>query len=169
MTTTASNAAVLDWQPRISALLGDIAAAQDELLEVLAARRDRLARVDPSGMESLHEREEALQARLTECQQRRQALLDEAELAGLPHDSMASLAQAAPTGERASLGKEISTVSTQMRLLRNQSLTNWVLAQRSLLHVSQLLEIIASGGRMQPTYGVEDGLNSRGALVDQEA
>ncbi|MCU0373434.1 MAG: hypothetical protein MUE56_09370, partial [Ignavibacteria bacterium] len=30
-----------------------------------------------------------------------------------------------------------------MRLLQHQSLTNWVLAQRSMLHLSQLLEIIA--------------------------
>jgi flagellar biosynthesis/type III secretory pathway chaperone len=169
MTTPANSAAVLDWQPRISALLGDIAAAQEELLEVLAVRRDRLARVDLTGLEALHEREGALQERLSDCQQRRQELLEEAERAGLPHDSVASLAQASSAGGRANLGKEIRTLSTQMRLLRNQSLTNWVLAQRSLLHVSQLLEIIASGGRMQPTYGVEDGLNSRGALVDQEA
>ena len=39
------------------------------------------------------------------------------------------------------------------RLLQHQSLTNWVLVQRSLLHLSQLIEIIATGGRPKPTYG----------------
>jgi hypothetical protein len=28
-----------------------------------------------------------------------------------------------------------------------------VIAQRTLIHLSQLLEIIATGGRLQPTYG----------------
>jgi hypothetical protein len=56
-----------------------------------------------------------------------------------------------------------------MRLLQHQSLTNWVLAQRAVLHVSQLLEIIATGGRLQPTYGDGDTLHNRGSLVDQEA
>ena len=56
-----------------------------------------------------------------------------------------------------------------MRLLQNQSITNWVLAQRSLLHVSQLLEIIATGGRLQPTYGEGETVHSVGSLVNQEA
>jgi hypothetical protein len=40
-----------------------------------------------------------------------------------------------------------------MRVLQHHSLANWVLAQRRLLHVAQSLEIIATGGRMRPTYG----------------
>jgi hypothetical protein len=56
-----------------------------------------------------------------------------------------------------------------MRLLQHQSLANWVLAQRSLLHVSQLIEIIATGGRMQPTYGDKESVHARGSLVNQQA
>jgi hypothetical protein len=56
-----------------------------------------------------------------------------------------------------------------MRLLQHHSLTNWVLAQRSLLHITQLLEIVATGGRLQPTYGKGASSHARGALVDQEA
>ena len=56
-----------------------------------------------------------------------------------------------------------------MRILQHHSLANWVLAQRSLLHVSQLLEIIATGGRMQPTYGDSESVHARGSLVNHEA
>ena len=59
--------------------------------------------------------------------------------------------------------------TARMRLLQHQSLANWVLAQRSLLHVSQLIEIIATGGRMQPTYGDKESVHARGSLVNQEA
>ena len=57
----------------------------------------------------------------------------------------------------------------RMRLLQTGLLTNWLLAQRTLLHISQLLEIIATGGRIQPTYVVSESVQSRGALLDQEA
>ena len=52
------------------------------------------------------------------------------------------------------------------RLLQHQSLTNWVVVQRTLLHLSQLLEIIATGGRLRPTYGKESPAASGGALLD---
>jgi hypothetical protein len=44
-----------------------------------------------------------------------------------------------------------------------------VLAQRTLIHLSQMLEIIATGGQMQPTYGKKESVGASGALVDQEA
>jgi hypothetical protein len=56
-----------------------------------------------------------------------------------------------------------------MRLLQHQSLTNWVVAQRTVLHLSQMIEIIATGGKLKPTYGKSDAALARGALVDREA
>ena len=64
---------------------------------------------------------------------------------------------------------QVNEAAAQMRLLQHQSLTNWVLAQRSILHLSQLLEIIATGGQLQPTYGRGDSPTPSGALVDKEA
>ena len=49
-----------------------------------------------------------------------------------------------------------------MRLLQHHSLTNWVLVQRTLIHLSQVLEIIATGGRLKPTYGKDDSADSGG-------
>ncbi len=42
-----------------------------------------------------------------------------------------------------------------------------VAAQRTVLHLSQLLEIIATGGRAQPTYGKGRSADCGGALLDQ--
>jgi flagellar biosynthesis/type III secretory pathway chaperone len=166
--------AKIDWEQAITQLLAELSSTQQELLEVLAEKRARLAAVDVAGMNELQTREQALLERLQACHARREELLAAATREGLPGDSMTSLAKrAVPAGKGTSgekLRKELATSASRMRLLQNQSLTNWVVAQRSLLHVSQLLEIIATGGRLQPTYGVGDGaLHARGGLVDHDA
>ena len=164
----------IDWEQAITELLAELSGTQQELFEVLAEKRARLASVDVSGMTELQVREQSLLERLQSCHARREELLAAAQREGLPGDSMTSLAnRAIPSGKGSSgekLRKELATTASRMRLLQTQSLTNWVVAQRSLLHVSQLLEIIATGGRLQPTYGVgEGGLNARGGLVDHDA
>jgi hypothetical protein len=64
---------------------------------------------------------------------------------------------------------EIEQARHRSRILRHECLTNWVLVQQSLLHLSQLIEIIATGGRMKPTYGNGSDRQDHGALVDRAA
>jgi len=54
-------------------------------------------------------------------------------------------------------------------LLQHHSLVNWVVIQRTLLHLSQMLEIIATGGRLQPTYGKGESSTASGTLMDWAA
>jgi hypothetical protein len=163
----------IDWEAAITSLLAELSSVQEELLAVLAEKRQRLGAADVGGMTELQAREQELLTRLQTCHTRREELLAAAQREGLPADSMTSLATSAvpagktPGGER--LRKDLATTASRMRLLQTQSLTNWVIAQRSLLHVSQLLEIIATGGRLQPTYGVGEGVHARGGLVDHDA
>ena len=70
------------------------------------------------------------------------------------------------SGGDGNLGEQVKDASAKMLLLRHQSLTNWVLAQRALVHLSQMIEIIATGGRMQPTYGNGAPSFATGNLVD---
>ncbi|QDU30847.1 FlgN protein [Anatilimnocola aggregata] len=163
----------VDWEAEISQLLAELSGVQAELLAVLGEKRQRLAAVEIGSMSELQVREQALCDRLQACHTRREELLAAAKQQGLPADSMTSLAKAAvgttSTSQRDKLRKDLANSASRMRLLQAQSLTNWVVAQRSLLHVSQLLEIIATGGRLQPTYGVGEGVHNRGGMVDHEA
>ena len=88
---------------------------------------------------------------------------------GLPGESVSKLATRVGGGKPGKLGQQVKESAARMRLLQHHSLANWVLAQRSLLHVSQLLEIIATGGRLQPTYGEGETVHAVGSLVNQEA
>jgi flagellar biosynthesis/type III secretory pathway chaperone len=167
MTTTSLES--LDLESQISSLLDDLSSVQDELLEVLGAKRDALATANVARLAELQPREERLAERLGECQFRRASLLNDAKQQGRGGESIAKLAKQAGRGKASELGNRVKESADRMRILQHQSLANWVLAQRSLLHVSQLLEIIATGGRMQPTYGDKESVHARGSLVNHEA
>ena len=166
MTTTETT---LDWETEVAALLDDLSLVQDELLAVLAEKRERLVAGDLAALGQTQEREEQLASRLKLCQERRADLLAAARKAGHSGDSLGNLASAANSASRGKLGEQVKAASSRMQLLRNESITNWVLAQRALIHVSQLVEIIATGGRLQPTYGEGESVHSRGSLVNHEA
>lgn len=158
----------INWEHELASLLRELSDVQHELLAVLRVKRELLVAADAEGLGRLQEREQQLCQRLQSCHERRVELLGLAQQQGLPADSIKSLAATA-TSHGARLGKQVTEVSGRMRLLHHHCLTNWVLAQRALLHVSQLLGILATGGRLQPTYGTGESNHSRGALVDQEA
>jgi flagellar biosynthesis/type III secretory pathway chaperone len=159
----------LSWESQVGDLLTEISDVQSELLRVLHEKRERLAVVDLPGLEALQPREQSLLERLDACQVRRRELLAAAAAAGRPADSLDKLADSADRSVRGKLGARVKESSARMQLLQHHSLANWVLAQRCLLHASQLLEIIATGGRLQPTYGDKESVHARGALVNHEA
>jgi flagellar biosynthesis/type III secretory pathway chaperone len=169
VTTSITAASALDFDSEISALLDDLSSVQSELLGVLAEKRNALATANVARLAELQPREERLASRLVECQERRTTLLAAAKQQGQPSENIAKLATRASGGKSSKLGNRVKETAARMRILQHESLANWVLAQRSLLHVSQLLEIIATGGRMQPTYGDKESVHARGSLVNQEA
>jgi flagellar biosynthesis/type III secretory pathway chaperone len=165
----AASETALDFEAAISALLDELSSVQTELLDVLQQKRHALAAADLPRLAELQPREETLAERLAACHDRRTELLAAAAQEGLPSDNVAKLATRVSAGKSGALGQRVKETASRLRLLQHQSLANWVLAQRSLLHVSQLLEIIATGGRMQPTYGDKESVHARGSLVNQEA
>jgi hypothetical protein len=108
-----------------------------------------------------------LVTRLQACQEHRQRLLTQAAEQGLPSDSIRSLSKSLPTASRNRLKGDLKEAQSRSRLLQHECLTNWVLVQRTLLHLSQMIEIIATGGRMKPTYGNGSDRQDQGALVDR--
>mgnify|MGYP002625234096 CR=1 FL=1 len=158
-----------DWETAIVDLLDELSTVQEELLAALVSKRDVIAQGDVEQLKTLQEHEQELGQRLQACHDRRAELLTEAARQGLPGDSISRLASALPANERKQLGETVQQVSAKTHLLRHHSLANWVLAQRSLLHLSQLLEILATGGKTKPTYSKEESPHARGNLVDRAA
>jgi hypothetical protein len=164
------------WESDIASLLTDLAEVQSALLALLAEKRHLLATSDHQALSVMSGREQQLVDRLQACHAQRQQLLARAQAEGLPADSISSLsAQLAPEGRKRTQAS-IRQAAERSRLLQHQCLTNWVLVQRTLLHLSQLIEIIATGGRLKPTYSnsadrhsPQGGAMVGGALVDRAA
>lgn len=157
----------LDLESQLAELLSVLSNVQADLLDILALKREMMAKCDTHGMAQLQSREVELNDRLQSCADRREELLQIASGEGFTANTISQLAQQMSSNQRKNLEHDIKRVSSRMRLLQHQGLINWVLAQRSLLHVSQLLEIIATGGRLQPTYGKGESVHARGSLVDR--
>ncbi len=155
------------WDSELASLLAELSDIQTDLLEVLTDKRSRLLSADLEALRAMQSREAELVGRLQACHERRLALLARAADEGLPSANLTSLAAALPSEQRQHLTPQLREASARIRLLQHHSLTNWVLVQRTLLHLSQLLEIIATGGRLKPTYGKNDCAPTGGSLVDQ--
>ncbi|MBN2580180.1 MAG: flagellar export chaperone FlgN [Pirellulales bacterium] len=157
------------WEAEIAQLLTDISTVQDEIFIVLNQKREMLLKTDLEGLSALAPRDEDLIARLQACLKRREELLTEAQQEGLPGDSIRSLTGALPPNRRGDLPQRLMQTGARARLLQHQSLTNWMVTQWALIHLSQLIEIIATGGHLQPTYGEREPVNASGGLVDRAA
>jgi flagellar biosynthesis/type III secretory pathway chaperone len=157
------------WEAEIAELLNEIAAVQDDLFANLTKKRELLKKSDIEGLQNIAPEEDQLVSRLQICIDRRKALLDQAANEGLPSSSIKDLSQKIPLEENSDLSDRLSEASHRARLLQHQSLSNWLVVQRTLIHLSQLIEIIATGGRLQPTYGDGEPVNASGGLVDRAA
>jgi flagellar biosynthesis/type III secretory pathway chaperone len=165
--TTETN--TCDWELRISNLLSTLSAVQGDLLALLGEKREALAAGHYEQLGHFTQREAELVARLETCHRKRHELLESAAREGLPAGSVKSLAEALASDDRDTIDARVEQARRQSRLLQHHSLTNWVVVQRTLIHLSQMIEIIATGGRMKPTYGTTAHTNTSGALVDREA
>ena len=157
------------WDVELGAFLTELSSIQEETLHVLEKKRKLLVDVDTAGLAELAPQEELLVQRLQSCLKKREELLQKAGEEGLPAASLTKLAQALPRDQRKQVAPDLEGAASRMRLLRHQSLTNWVLVQRTLLHLGQMLEIIATGGRPQPTYGKGEPACATGSLADWAA
>jgi hypothetical protein len=155
------------WESELAKLLSRLSDAQQQLLKLLDRKRETLINRDHAALSALVPEEEKLCAELQACHEQRQQLLDEAAAAGMPADSIRSLSQALPNGESQTLGRSIDEASKRSRLLRNHCVSQWVAMQRTMLHLSHMVEIIATGGQLKPTYGKGGAATNSGALMDQ--
>ncbi len=157
----------IHWESELADLLERLGSTQEKLLAMLSQKHDLLLKRDHEGLAALAPQEENLCAELQACQEHRQQLLEQAAEEGLPADSIQSLTQALPANKAQSLQQPIDESTRRSKLLRHQSIAQWVVVQRTVLHLSHMLEIIATGGQLKPTYGKGGPADNSGTLMDR--
>ena len=157
------------WESQLAELLTELGSTQTELLDLLERKRAALVEIDQEALAALAEPEQQLIERLQSCHDQRAALLESAADQGMPSDSLRSLHAVLESPEADELRPQISDAVLQSRLLQHHSLTNWVITQRTLIHLANILEIIATGGEMKPTYDKGESSTTSGSLMDRAA
>ena len=157
------------WESELAAMLGDLLGVQDSFLKLLARKRELLIASDTAGLDGLAGEEQQLVQSLQGCVDRRQTLLEQARREGLPSESIQALSTALPVEQQHRLHPQVALAKSNSRLLQHHSLAHWAAVQRTLLHLSHLLEIFATGGQMKPTYSEEEKSRASGALIDRAA
>ncbi|MGL4943831.1 MAG: flagellar export chaperone FlgN [Thermoguttaceae bacterium] len=139
-----------NFETEIAAFLQRLAVVQDDALSVLQRKQKMLVAADAEALQQILIEEERLMARLESVLAERQTILEKARDFGIACESLETLSETFP--KRSDVRREIHNSVYRTRLIQYQSLTNWVLTQRSLLCVNQMLDIIAGGGKASPVY-----------------
>lgn len=159
----------IQWEDELTELLDDLLETQQEMLKLLDSKRKAMTKRDLDEIQKLQPQEEELCQRLLDCQQRRSDMLEVAQKAQIPVSNLSKLSQSVLPQTQQGIPNKVKEANNRSIQLKHQSLTNWIIAQRNLLHVSQLLEIIANGGNKAPTYGGSGESAPNGFVLDQEA
>lgn len=151
----------------LAELLQELAEAQSQLLAHLERKRNAIAKNDWRALESFVANEESLSNRLEAIHQKRSTLLEVAKKHGRRSDTLEDLSNELASPKPSPLAKQFREASSKMRLLQTHTLASWVVAQRAVLHASQMIHVLASGGKLttSPDSGVEN--NFTGGFVDE--
>lgn len=159
---------VREIETQIARLLDRLTGIQSQLLDVLKAKRAAMVSGNIQEQRRLLGEEAEIYASLSQVNEDRREILERAHSAGLEGKTLQDVSLRLPEPQGTELSRRLGEAGKVTQSLRLEQLTNWVADQQCLLHVSQLLEIIATGGRIRPTYGKSE-YGMRGSLLDHEA
>jgi flagellar biosynthesis/type III secretory pathway chaperone len=149
--------------------LSQLLESQDSMLAVLHKKQAILAKPEKEAIASLAAEEEAALKKMQKVLQGREALLTAARLQNIPSDSIEQLCgHFFP--HNANVQKLLEEAKHRTHQIGLLAYTNWTMSRKSLIHVSQILELLETRGQGKTTYQPQTTRDiSRGRLVDHVA
>ena len=160
------------WEKDLTCFVRELDSMQKEVLDVLERNQKLLTKVDAKGIEKISQEELQITEKLQTCLVKREKLLQYAKAEQLPSENLESLAKHVIPDRKSEFYKLFEQVKHQTRHIHLYGMTNWIITQKSINHTSQMLEIIATGGRGKPTYTRKHNRHvgvTGGAIVDKKA
>jgi hypothetical protein len=155
----------------------DLLVAIDETQAALAGvyrdKRAAIRQANGPGLDRLTTIEETLVADLQVHLRRREQILQQARQLGLPADSLSSVVRTLDEPLRERLIAQIDETRRVADANRRESWILWIVCKQSLRFFTDVLELIANGGRRAPIYLARPGavaeLSTGGSLLDAQA
>ena len=149
--------------------LSQLSTVQERALSVLRRKQEFLVKPDRDGLMEIVAEEHKVLDLLQQCLARREEILADARQKGYAVESISSLCQRIfPRSECLRLAEE---AARQSQLIQFQSRANWMMTQKSIVHLSQMLEIVKTRGQGKSTYHRQSEKESSlsGGFVDRVA
>jgi hypothetical protein len=158
---------------QIEELIVAIDDTQDRLAAIYRDKRAAIRQADGPTIDRLTRTEESLVADLQVHLRQRERILDQARQSGLPSDSLVAVVQTFETPFRERLLGQLEATRRMADANRRESWIVWIVCKQSLRFFSDVIELIANGGRRAPIYLARPGgvaeLSPGGALLDAHA
>ena len=149
--------------------LNQLIEAQNQMIDVLRKQQAVLVRPEKETMALVSVEEEQALEKMQQILNRREELLTAARLQNNNGDSIEQLCEHFfPRNiEVQKILDEVKHRTHQIRLL---AYTNWTMSRKSMIHVSQILELLETRGRGKTTYHPRQNTDtSGGGFVDRIA
>jgi hypothetical protein len=135
-------------------------------------KREAIRQANAAEIDRLTKIEEARVAELQVHLRRREQILQRARQMGLASDSLTSLVKTFREPFRESLLAHIDETRRMADANRRESWILWIVCKQSLRFFSDVVELIANGGRRAPIYSTRPASSepsTGGALLDAQA
>ncbi|MDR2705649.1 MAG: flagellar protein FlgN [Planctomycetaceae bacterium] len=155
----------------IIAFLNQLATVQEKILDVLKKKQTLLVKPDKESLAAITAEEERTLILLQQSLDHREKILEFAKKQGHNVDSIQMLCEQIfpkPSEWR----MLVNAANNRNRQIRYLALANWTVSQKSLIHLTQILEIIETRGQGKTTYKPQKGKenhSSGGGFVDRVA
>lgn len=152
--------------------LRQLADAQDKAIEVLQRKQTLLVRPDKAELEACTTKEQDVLERLRQALLRREEILQNARSEGRTAETIEMLCEEI-FPDSLEYRRTLDAVMERTRRIRYLAMANWTITQRSIIHLSQILEMIETRGQGKTTYSPQNGKESSpgsgGGFVDRVA
>ncbi len=149
----------------IEQFIDDLEQVQHKLLNLFSQKRVALRTAKTTELQALAKSEEGLVQQMRLLLSRRQGLLQQAELDGNSAESLLEIVENAnsPTDRR--LIQRILNARERTAKLRFEGWIHWIIANRAYKHQTEVLDLIANGGKQSPTYGRNTERKTAGGAI----
>ncbi len=150
---------------QIKKFLNQLESTQQRLWSLCIQRRKAIRTAQSDEILRLAEEEFQLTEELKSHLAMRQQILTQANAIHLPAGTIEELVQELGGDEKEQLNIRIERSKQLSEKIRTESWIHWIVAQRSINHCNEMMDIIANKGEASPTYHSENNSSSSGGVI----